>query len=253
MAWYEWPFILSNVFSQLAVGAFIVLGFVILSGKLCFGQLDRLHKTMQALWLLFAVALLLREGSMMLSSSEAAYQFSHEAFMTAGFFVSALLYWFAEKALFASDTVRKGLLMAVIALGVLYLANGLLVRSEQWLVASHFLATTLCGGALLAHSMLIRAQHKVEELNGWLPKVGAVIAVICLVTGLPQMVDLIYMAEQHNEAAPFVAQVISLGLLIAAVGVWFMPTLTKSKPVFNVMSFAMVMMFFSSYFAGVGY
>ena len=52
MSWSDWPFITSSVFSQLAIGAFISLACVILSGKLCFGQSDRVHRTMPALWLM---------------------------------------------------------------------------------------------------------------------------------------------------------------------------------------------------------
>lgn len=253
MAWYEWPLILSSVFYQLAIGAFIVLGGCILTGKLCFGQMDRLHRTMPALWLLLFSGLFLREITLIFSQVPVAYTLGQEALMVVGFFALALIYWFAEKGLVGSDRLRKAYLMLVITAGVGYLLHGLMVRSEQWLVASHFLATTLCGGTLLAHASLVKAEHKVDEFNRTLPYVGAGIMVVCLLTGLPQLAGLATLAETQGDIAPFIAQVTSLGLLIAAVGVWFMPLLTKSKPALNVMTFALALIIASSYCAGVGY
>ncbi|MBY5948319.1 dimethyl sulfoxide reductase anchor subunit [Photobacterium rosenbergii] len=253
MAWFEWPLILSSVLTQLAIGAFIVLGIVLLTGKLCFGQSDRLYRTMPVLWLMLFSALLLRELNLMLADTAEVYQIGDEALLAITFFATALMYWFAEKALIGSDTFRKACLSLAILVGAGYLLNGLMLRSEQWLVSSHFLATTLCGGTLLAHACLIRAKHKVEALNVVLPCVGAVIALVCLLTGLPQLGELSNQIEVGGSAMPFIAQVVSLGLLLAAVGVWSLPIITKSKPVMGVMTFALVLSCFSSYFAGVGY
>ncbi|WP_064608848.1 DmsC/YnfH family molybdoenzyme membrane anchor subunit [Photobacterium sp. J15] len=253
MAWFDWPFILSSVFAQLSIGAFLILGAVIFSGKLCFGQSDRLHRTMPVLWLLLFTSLILREVNLMLSQVHSVYSFSTEAMLVTVFFVLALLYWFAEKALLGNDKLRKLMLAVVVLSGLLYLGHGLIQRSEHWLVAAHFIATTLCGGTLLAHTALVRAEHKVEEVNKYLPALGAVIAVVCFLTGIPQLADLAQRVEMLNEVGPFVAHVFSLGLLLASVGVWLMPTLTKSKPALNVMSFAVVMSLVSSYCAGVGY
>lgn len=253
MAWFDWPFILSSVFAQLSIGAFLVLGLVIFSGKLCFGQSDRLHKTMPLLWMLLFSSLILREVNLVMSQVHSVYSFSTEALMVTIFFVLALLYWFSEKALIGSDALRKMMLSVVLLSGLVYLGHGLIQRSEQWLVAVHFVATTLCGGTLFAHTALIRAEHKVEEINAYLPKLGAVIAAVCLLTGIPQLAALAGRAEIYNEVGPFIAHVLSLGLLLAAMGVWLMPTLTKSKPVLHVMTFALGLIVISSYCAGVGY
>ena len=253
MAWFEWPFILSSVLTQMSIGAFIVLGMVLLSGKLCFGQADRLHKAMLVLWLMLFSALLLREWNLMLADVADGYRIGAEALLSITFFASALLYWFAEKALIGSGFIRKCCLVLAIVIGGSYLIHGLAVRSEHWLIASHFLATTLCGGTLLAHACLVRAQHKVEELNTVLPRLGTIIAVICLLTGFPQLGELSRQIEATGAVMPFVSQVISLGLLLAVVGVWSMPLVTKSKPVLGVMTFALALSVVSSYFAGVGY
>lgn len=98
MAWFEWPLILSSVLTQLAIGAFIVLGIVLLTGKLCFGQADRLYRTMPALWLMLFSALLLRELNLMLADTAEVYQIGDEALLAITFFATALMYWFAEKA-----------------------------------------------------------------------------------------------------------------------------------------------------------
>ena len=52
MAWHEWPLILFTVLSQTAVGAFLVLGCVSLSGKLSSDEDTRLHRSMFFLWAL---------------------------------------------------------------------------------------------------------------------------------------------------------------------------------------------------------
>ncbi|MGF1876359.1 dimethyl sulfoxide reductase anchor subunit [Photobacterium frigidiphilum] len=253
MYWSDWPFLLSSALTQVTIGAFIVLAFVILSGKLCFGQSDRVHKTMPVFWLLLFVALTLREASLMVDQVYSVYTFGTEVLMVTVFFVLANVYWFAEKNLFGSDRFRSLLLIVALMSGLIYLTHGLIVRTNQWLVASHFIATTLCGGTLFAHTLLVRSEHKVEEVNRYLPIVGALIAVICLLTGLPQVGELAARVDSHNELGPFIAQVLSLGLLLAGVGVWLMPLLTRSKPVLGVMTFALTLMLFSSYLAAVGY
>ncbi|MCQ1056874.1 dimethyl sulfoxide reductase anchor subunit [Photobacterium sp. ZSDE20] len=253
MAWFEWPFIISSVLTQMSIGAFIVLGMVLLSGKLCFGQADRLHKAMLVLWLMLFSALLLRELNLMLTHVDEGYRIGVEVLLAIMFFAIALFYWFVEKALIGSDLFRKCCLVLAIFIGGSYLIHGLVMRSDQWLVTLHFFATALCGGTLLAHACLVRAQHKVEELNTLLPRLGAIIAVICLLTGLPQLGELSRQIDTTGVMMPFISQAISLGLLLAAVGVWLMPLVTKSKPILGVLTFALSLSMVSSYFAGVGY
>ncbi|MEJ2765973.1 DmsC/YnfH family molybdoenzyme membrane anchor subunit [Photobacterium sp. MCCC 1A19761] len=250
MTWGDWPLILSSVLAQLTIGAFIVLGLVIFSGRLCFGQSDRLHRTMPVFWLLLFAAIVLREADFMLQSHHESYNFTREAMLIFVFFAMALIYWFAEKALFASDALRKAGLLLVMLCGLGYLGHGVWVRDEHWLEVVHFTATTLCGGTLLAHAALVKAEHKVAEVDRYLPKLGAGIAVICFLVGVPQLATLAGDVEQ--SAGLFVAQALSLGMLLASVGVWLMPTLTKSKPALPVMTFALVLVAGSSFGAGIG-
>ena len=253
MAWFDWPFILSSVFAQLSIGALIVLGLVIFSGKLCYGQSDRLHRTMPVFWLLLFASLILRELNLMMLQVHSVYSFSTEAVMVTVLFILGLLYWFAEKSLLGTGSLRKGMLAAVLLSGLVYFGHGMVQRSGDWLVAVHFVATTLCGGTLFAHAALVRARHKVEQADRYLPLLGGVIAVLCFMSGVPQLAELATRAELHNETGPFVAHVLSLGLLLAAVGVWLMPRLTNSKPALPVMTFALGLIIVSSYCAGAGY
>ncbi|MGR5079606.1 DmsC/YnfH family molybdoenzyme membrane anchor subunit [Photobacterium swingsii] len=252
MSWSDWPFITSSVFSQLAIGAFISLACVILSGKLCFGQSDRVHRTMPALWLMLFVSLILREGNLMLMQVNSPYSLTNEVLLAIVFFGFAICYWFVEKGLVATEGFRKILLVNVMVIGIAYLVNGFVVRSTHWLVVSHFIATTLVGGMLFAHAALVRAQHKVEAVNHIFPIAGTLLAIVCFVMGASQLGDLEALAETQNQVGPLIAQIISLGLLVAAVGVWLMPLITRSKPVQGVMTFALLLIFISSLFAGVG-
>ncbi len=58
MAWHEWPLILFTVLSQTAVGAFLVLGCVTLSGKLSQDEDVRLHRNMFFIWVLMGLGLI---------------------------------------------------------------------------------------------------------------------------------------------------------------------------------------------------
>lgn len=252
MSWSDWPFIVSSVFSQLVIGAFISLGCVILSGKLCFGQSDRVHRTMPALWLMLFISLILREGNLMLMQEHSLYSLTNEVLLAIVFFGFAICYWFVEKGVLATDGFRKILLINVMVLGIAYLVNGFVIRSTHWLVVSHFMVTTLVGGMMLAHAALVRAKHKVEAIDRILPLGGMALAIICFITGVSQLGDLEALIETHNQTGPLIAQIISLGLLVAAVGVWLMPLITRSKPVQGVMTFALLLIFVSSLFAGVG-
>lgn len=249
MTWGDWPLILSSVLAQLTIGALIILGMVIFSGRLCFGQSDRLHRIMPVFWLLLFGAIVLREADLMMQH-QVGYNLSREAMLIFVFFALALLYWFAEKALFASDGIRKAGLGLVMLCGIGYLVHGVWARDEHWLEVLHFTATTLCGGTLLAHAALVKAEHKVAEVDHYLPKLGAGIASVCFLAGVPQLATLAGDVEQ--SAGLFVAQALSLGLLLASVGVWLMPLLTKSKPALPVMTFAVGLVVVSSAAAGIG-
>ncbi|OAN11504.1 dimethylsulfoxide reductase [Photobacterium jeanii] len=252
MSWSDWPFILSSVFAQLVIGAFISLGCVILSGKLCFGQSDRVHRTMPALWLMMFVSLVLREGNLMLMQQHSPFTLTNEVLLAIVFFGLAIAYWFVEKALIGPDLMRKVLLVNVMLVGVVYLVNGFVVRGSHWLVISHFLATTLVGGLLFGHAALVRAKHKVEQVDKLLPILGSLLALGCFVLGAAQLTDLEAQGQANELNTALMAQIASLGGLIAAVGVWLMPLITRTKPVQGVMTLAIFLIVVSSFLAGIG-
>ncbi len=65
MQWADWPFIFSQVLTQFSIGAFIILGGIMLSGKLCFGQSDRVLKTLPIIWVhLLIIAMLYAQGTL---------------------------------------------------------------------------------------------------------------------------------------------------------------------------------------------
>lgn len=257
MAWFEWPLILSSVLAGVAIGAFLINGAVILSGKLCFGQSDRLHRTMPVLWLMIFLSMFFRETTLILAAAETAYQPSLAAILVFTFFALALIYWFAEKALWGSDGLRRSLLVLVMLVGagiflLAFQGHGFVMQNDSRLAVGYFLAVVLCGGTLLAHTMLIRAEHKVEPLNRILPYVGLAIAVVGLLAALPQLTILAEELELMGEVMPFVTQLLSVGLLLGALGVWFMPALTRSKPVAGVMIFALGLNTVAAYLVGTG-
>ncbi|WP_318477435.1 hypothetical protein [Photobacterium leiognathi] len=250
MQWADWPFIFSQVLTQFSIGAFIILGGIMLSGKLCFGQSDRVLKTLPIIWVLLIIAMLLREGTLMFSGVNSVSSFGLETFFALSFIILTITYWFCEKHLIGSDKWRKLFLILIVTWGGLYFIDGVLTHAVQFQLVVQFIVAVLLGGSLLAHSMLVKAEHKLTALNHALPLCGVVLAIIAVAANVNGIGNLVLLAEQ-GAITGFVLRTVSIGTLLIAVGLWLMPLLTKSKPVAAMMFLSCAVMGISSITAGL--
>ncbi|WP_305846062.1 hypothetical protein [Photobacterium kishitanii] len=106
MQWNDWSILLSEVLEQFAIGAFIIIGGVMLSGKLCFGQHDRVIKQLPLIsWLLIA-SLLIRETTLMMQASINVTNSSAVVFVLV-FVALALIYSLCENRLLGKERLEK--------------------------------------------------------------------------------------------------------------------------------------------------
>ena len=263
MAWHEWPLILFTVLAQTAVGAFILLGAVILSGKLCIGVNDRLHKAMFFIWVLMGLGFM--ASTMHLGSPLRAFNalnnvgsswLSNEIFTGSAFFGLGGVYWLLEMLDKGSEKIRKALLVAGMVVGLSFMFSMtklyLLDTVPTWntvYTPIAFLSTMVISGLIFGHLLLTGAQHKMAGLDRALPYIGAVAIVVSLVALVSQLIGLAEIQTSVITAAELIPnmaqlQIIRIGLLLAALAVWFIPNLMNSRPAMPVMgvSFALVLL-----------
>ncbi|WP_230625549.1 hypothetical protein [Photobacterium leiognathi] len=166
------------------------------------------------------------------------------------FIILTITYWFCEKHLIGSDKWRKLFLILIVTWGGLYFIDGVLTHAVQIQLVVQFIVAVLLGGSLLAHSMLVKAEHKLTALNHALPLCGVVLAMIAVAANVNGIGNLVLLAEQ-GAITGFVLRTVSIGTLLIAVGLWLMPLLTKSKPVAAMMFLSCVVMGISSITAGL--
>ncbi|OBU15487.1 hypothetical protein [Photobacterium aquimaris] len=239
MQWNDWPIVLSDVLAQFAIGAFIIIGGVMLSGKLCFGQHDRVMKLLPLIsWLLIA-SLLIREATLMIMQSTINVANSGAVVFVLVFVALTLIYSLCENRLLGKESTRKSIVVIMLLWSVAYIINILSFSANYGNVGN---VTTIIfsvgfGGTLLAHAMLVKAQHKVDPLNITLPIFGAFIAVVVLIVASLD-VETIIGQTHHDILLPFIWRVISIGCLLIATGLWLMALFTKTKPVLAMLACA---------------
>lgn len=249
MAWHEWPLILFTVLAQTAVGAFLLLGAVILGNKLCVGVTDRLHKGMFFIWVLMGLGFM--ASTMHLGSPLRAFNalnqvgsswLSNEIFTGSLFFALGGGYWLLEILDKGAQSLRKVLLLAAMTVGIVFMYSMIKVylidTVPTWntvYTPLAFVLTTIISGLIFGHLILAGAQHKLARLDNALPLFGAIAVAVSLVAIISQMLSL---GEIHSavvsasELIPNLAQlqILRVGLLIGALAVWFIPRLMNSRP-----------------------
>jgi anaerobic dimethyl sulfoxide reductase subunit C (anchor subunit) len=241
MQWNDWAILLSEVVEQFSIGAFIIIGGVMLSGKLCFGQHDRVMKVLPLIsWLLIA-SLLIREATLMAIQSSSNEGNSSATFFVLVFVALTLVYSLCENRLIGKDGTRKIIVGIMLLWSIAYVINILSFSANSGHVSNMItiIFSVGFGGSLLAHAMLIKAQHKIDPLNVALPLFGALIGAIVFVVA---WLDLATLVEQthHGLLLPFIWRIVSVGCLLAATGLWLMSLLTKTKPVLAMLACACV-------------
>ncbi|MGR5063055.1 DmsC/YnfH family molybdoenzyme membrane anchor subunit [Photobacterium sp. DNB22_13_2] len=263
MAWHEWPLILFTVLAQTSVGAYLLLGGVILKGDLCVGVKHRLHQAMFFLWVLMGLAFV--ASTMHLGSPLRAFNalnqvgsswLSNEIFTGSVFFALGGGYWLLEMLDKGSENLRKLLLAAGMIVGIAFMYSMiklyLLDTVPTWntvYTPIAFVMTMLTSGLIFGHLLLTGAQHKMTGLDRILPFVGSLAVAIslgALVSQLIGLADIQTSVTTATELIPNMAQlqIIRVGLLLGALAVWFIPNLMSSRPGVPVMvvSFGLVLL-----------
>ncbi|MBY5946175.1 DmsC/YnfH family molybdoenzyme membrane anchor subunit [Photobacterium rosenbergii] len=263
MAWHEWPLILFTVLAQTAVGAYLLLGGVILKGNLCVGVSDRLHKAMFFLWVLMGMGF--AASTMHLGSPLRAFNalnqvgsswLSNEIFTGSVFFALGGGYWLLEVLDKGNEALRKLLLAAGMLVGIAFMYSMiklyLLDTVPTWntvYTPIAFVMTMLTSGLIFGHLLLTGSQHKMATLDRILPFVGSLAVAISLTALVSQLIglgDIQTSITTASELIPNMAQlqVIRVGLLLGALAVWFIPNLMNSRPGVPVMvlSFGLVLL-----------
>ncbi|SMY33796.1 hypothetical protein PMAL9190_01255 [Photobacterium malacitanum] len=239
MQWNDWPIVLSDVLAQFAIGAFIIIGGVMLSGKLCFGQHDRVMKLLPLIsWLLIA-SLLVREATLMIMQSSINVANPSAVVFVLVFVALTLIYSLCENRLLGKESARKSIVVVMLLWSIAYIINILSFSANNGNIGDvmAIIFSVGFGGSLLAHAMLVKAQHKVDPLNVTLPVFGAFIAVVVLIVASLDMATLIEQTH-HDILLPFIWRVISIGCLLSATGLWLMSLITKTKPVLAMLACA---------------
>lgn len=238
MQWNDWSILLSEVLGQFAIGAFIIIGGVMLSGKLCFGQYDRVMKVLPLIcWLLIA-SLLIREATLIMGASHHAINPNTVMFVLV-FVALTLIYSLCENKLIGKDRSRKAIVVILLLWSIAYIVDMLTFSANS----GHFGAVLTIifsvgfGGSILAHAMLVKAQHKVDPLNIALPIFGAFIGLVVLIVASFDLAALIE-HTRNGLLVPFVWRIVSIGCLLLATGLWLMALLTKTKPVLAMLACA---------------
>ncbi|KHT62853.1 dimethyl sulfoxide reductase [Photobacterium gaetbulicola] len=263
MAWHEWPLILFTVLAQTAVGAYLLLGGVILKGNLCVGVNYRLHKAMFFLWVLMGLGF--AASTMHLGSPLRAFNalnqvgsswLSNEIFTGSVFFALGGGYWLLEMLDKGNETLRKLLLAAGMLVGIAFMYSMiklyLLDTVPTWntvYTPIAFVMTMLTSGLIFGHLLLTGSQHKMATLDRILPFIGSLAVAISLTALVSQLIglgDIQTSVATASELIPNMAQlqVIRVGLLLGALAVWFIPNLMNSRPGVAVMvlSFTLVLL-----------
>ncbi|SMY34575.1 hypothetical protein [Photobacterium andalusiense] len=238
MQWNDWLIVLADVLAQFAIGAFIIIGGVMLSGKLCFGQHDRVMKLLPLIsWLLIA-SLLIREATLMMLSRINVANSGAVVFVLV-FVALTLIYSLCENRLIGKESARKSIVVIMLLWSIAYIIDILSFSANHGNIGNVIIIifSVGFGGSLLAHAMLVKAQHKVDPLNITLPVFGAFIAVVVLIVASLDVATLIEQTH-HDILLPFIWRVISIGCLLIATGLWLMALLTKTKPVLSMLACA---------------
>lgn len=261
MAWHEWPLILFTVLAQTAVGAFLLLGCIILSQKLSVTEHVKLHRNMFFIWVLMALGFLASTMHLgnPLRAINALNQVGHswlsnEILTGSAFFAIGGFYWLLEVIDTGPKSLRKGLLALGMLIGVAFMFSMIKVylidTVPTWntiYTPLMFVLTTIISGLIFGHLLLSGASHKMVALDNALPIIGGIAVSVCVIATMSQMISLHDINTAVTSAIDLIPnlmqlQILRISLLLLAAGIWIMPRLINTRPRVPVMllSFAFV-------------
>lgn len=264
MAWHEWPLILFTVLAQTAVGAFLVLGCIILSGRLSLDEYERLHRNMFFIWVLMGLGFL--ASTMHLGSPLRALNalnqvgnswLSNEILTGSLFFATGGFYWLLSVFDKGAKSLGKALLMIAMTVGVGFMFAMIKVylidTVPTWnniFTPTMFILTSIISGLIFAHLILCASDHNLPALDNALPLLGGTAVSICIISTVNHMISLSYINTAITSASDLIPnlmqlQTLRIALLLAALGIWFVPRLINMRPRVSIMLLSFVFVFTS--------
>lgn len=264
MAWHEWPLIVFTVLAQTAVGAYLLLGSVILRNTLTTEVSDRLHKAMFFIWVLMGLGFM--ASTMHLGSPLRAFNalnqvgsswLSNEIFTGSLFFALGGSYWLLALLKLGPVALRKVILVLGMLVGISFIYSMIMVylisTVPTWdtlYTPLAFVLTTLLSGFIFGHLLLTIAKHHDINMDNALPLIGAIFAAIYVVVVIAQIIDLHSTESALGSAMDIIPnlmqlQVIRIILLFSAIICWFIPRLIKARPTLLTMLLSMIFILFA--------
>ncbi|PSU67953.1 dimethylsulfoxide reductase [Photobacterium phosphoreum] len=264
MAWHEWPLIVFTVLAQTAVGAYLLLGSVILRNPLTTEVSDRLHKAMFFIWVLMGLGFV--ASTMHLGSPLRAFNalnqvgsswLSNEIFTGSLFFALGGSYWLLALVKLGPVALRKVILVLGMLVGISFIYSMVMVylisTVPTWdtlYTPLAFVLTTLLSGFIFGHLLLTIAKHHDTNMDNALPLIGAIFAAIYIVVVIAQIIDLHSTESALGSAMDIIPnlmqlQIIRIILLFAAIICWFIPRLIKARPTLLTMLLSLIFILFA--------
>ena len=260
MAWHEWPLIVFTVLAQTSVGAFLVLGTLLLTKQLSSSAEERLHKAMFGLWVVMGFGFL--ASVMHLGNPHRAINalnmvgsswLSNEIAFGSAFFALGGSFWLLSVLDKGSEVIRKVLLLGAMAVGAVFMYSMIMVYMIDtvptwytWLTPAAFVLTMLVSGVALAHTLLAVADHDNRMLDRVLPLTGLVgLFGVCIIVmqlsvhlgGIETSVaSALQVVSDYTAVQATRLVLLSLGMLV-----WLLPILRRQPVTITPMVIAFVL------------
>jgi DMSO reductase anchor subunit len=239
MGWHELPLVIFTVLAQCAVGAFILLGALMLMGRLDEVTLRRLNRPMLIIWVMMGLAFAastLHLGSPLRAPNAllrlGGSWLSNEIFFGSLFFALGGLFWLLTLLDKVSPQLRKALLGIAMLLGVAFMYATIHVYMiptvPTWntpFTPLGFFLTSAMGGALLAQVLLSLSGQGHRLLARLLPWLGTLAIVVALGTSVAHAMSLAGIQSAIQSAVDLVPNfqgllLIRMTLLAAVLALW---------------------------------
>ncbi|MGV2987036.1 dimethyl sulfoxide reductase anchor subunit family protein [Vibrio sp. E150_011] len=248
MGWHEWPLIIFTVFAQTAVGAFIVLGCLNLFGKASDDVKARINRNMFFIWVFMALGFMASTahlGSPMRAMNAlnqvGTSWLSREILFGSAFFAFGGLFWLLDVLNKGTLAIRKGLLVAGMIMGVVfmfamtnvYLINTVPTWDTPFTTYSFAITAVLCG-VMLSHVLMKGARFECSGYNRVaggiviIATAAAVLTTMAMVTSLSGIESSIVAA---SDLVPNMAMVqnFRFALIFVGVALWVLSLRKQSN------------------------
>lgn len=239
MGWHELPLVVFTVLAQCAVGAFILLGALMLTGRLEEASLRRLNRPMLIIWVMMGLAFAastLHLGSPLRAPNAllrlGGSWLSNEIFFGSLFFALGGLFWLLTLLDKGAPLLRQILLGIAMLFGVAFMYATIRVYMiptvPTWntpFTPLSFFLTSVIGGALLAQVLLSLSGQGHRTLAGLLPWLGTLAIVVALGTSVAHAMSLAGIQSSIQSAVDLVPNfqsllLIRMTLLAAVLALW---------------------------------